>query len=788
MALKTGNSMKIKMNIALAFMLIVGFGTLVVRLYMLQIAQGEFYRSKALSQQMRPTAIPAARGTIYDRNMKTLAASATVFMVTISPAEIKDEQELSKIADFLAPLLELDRDKIIQRGQKKSSYYEILKQRVEKEIADQITEFTLKENIIGVNLVENTKRYYPFGDLCSTVIGFTDNDNRGAYGIESYYNKILSGTPGMVVSAKNAISGNMPFAYDKMFAPVDGNSLVLTIDEVVQHSLEKHLETAVIEHNVKNRAVAIAMDVKTGAVLGMTTKPDFDPNEPSVLQDPDAQARLDAYLQSEEFHMQLAAISDPAEREKEEARLWQLALQDEWYAQWRNKAISDPYEPGSVFKVITSSMALDLGVVRPTGQTFYCPGYQIVAGRRKSCWKAGGHGTINFTEAVKYSCNPAFMTVGAAIGPDNFYTYFDRFGLREPTGIDLPGEAEGIFYNIKTLSKESGEELASSAFGQTFTVTPLQLITAVSAAVNGGKLMQPYVVSQVLDPGGNVVSTTEPTVRRTVMSEESSRLIADILEHVVADADGSGRYSYVPGYRIGGKTGTSEKLDAKEDGEVTKRISSFLGVSPSNDPQVAVLVMLDEPHMQNVYGSIIAAPVVGAIFSDIMPYLGVDPQYTEKELTQKEVAVPFVTGKILHDAIADLTMRGLKYKTVGEGVSVVRQLPSSSEVMPKGGTVILYTDQNQEIAQVTVPNVVGLTAQQANRTILNTKLNVKTVGEASDEGARVLSQYPAAGTLIDEGTVITISFTEHLEEADKKPEKPTPAPPQQQEGESNEAA
>lgn len=750
---QSSRRMKIKMNIVLALLVLVGFGVLIGRLYQLQLVDGEMYQAKALKQQLRPTAISAQRGTIYDRNMKTLAASATVWTVTLSPAELKDADQLSKIADFLAPLLGVEREKIIERGQKTASYYEIIKQKVDDTTADAILRFCDENKINCVNLVEDSRRYYPYGSLASTVLGFTTSENKGAYGIESNYEKILAGTPGMVVSAKNAKSGNMPYSYDREYDPVDGNSIVLTIDEVIQHSLERHLETAVIEHNVNNRAVGIAMDVNTGAILGMATKPDFDPNEPNILCDPKAIAEIAA------FDEQIAAASgEEAERLKSE-RL--DALGKAQFAQWRNKAISDPYEPGSVFKIITASMALDTEVCRPTGEYYTCPGFHIVAGRRKACWKAAGHGTIDFTQAVKFSCNPAFMMIGAKVGPRNFYDYFERFGLREPTRIDLPGEADGIFYDYDTLAKETGEELASSSFGQTFKVTPIQICTAVAAAVNGGRLMQPYVVSQVLDPEGNIVSTTEPVVKRQVISEQTSETMRGILEKVVGDPDGSGKNAYVPGYRVGGKTGTSEKLDAKEGGEVTRRIASFMGIAPSNDPQVLVLVILDEPQMQNIYGSVIAAPVVGAIMSDILPYLKVEPQYTEAELSNIEVKVPYVTGGVVHDALSALTARGLSYKLVGDGVNVTGQIPSSGTECPKGTKVILYTDGAQPADPAEVPDVLGLSAQQANRTILNAGFNIRLMGaDIEGKGVMAVLQDPLPGTAAQEGTIVTVTFAD----------------------------
>ena len=744
---QSSRRMKIKMNIVLALLVLVGFGVLIGRLYQLQLVDGEMYQAKALKQQLRPTAISAQRGAIYDRNMKTLAASATVWTVTLSPAELKDADQLSKIADFLAPLLGVEREKIIERGQKTASYYEIIKQKVDDTTADAILRFCDENKINCVNLVEDSRRYYPYGSLASTVLGFTTSENKGAYGIESNYEKVLAGIPGMVVSAKNAKSGNMPYSYDREYEPVDGNSIVLTIDEVIQHSLERHLETAVIEHNVNNRAVGIAMDVNTGAILGMATKPDFDPNEPNILCDPKALAEIAV------FDEQIAAASgEEAERLKSE-RL--DALGKAQFAQWRNKAISDPYEPGSVFKIITASMALDTEVCRPTGEYYTCPGFHIVAGRRKACWKAAGHGTIDFTQAVKFSCNPAFMMIGAKVGPRNFYDYFERFG------IDLPGEADGIFYDYDTLAKETGEELASSSFGQTFKVTPIQICTAVAAAVNGGRLMQPYVVSQVLDPEGNIVSTTEPVVKRQVISEQTSETMRGILEKVVGDPDGSDKNAYVPGYRVGGKTGTSEKLDAKEGGEVTRRIASFMGIAPSNDPQVLVLVILDEPQMQNIYGSVIAAPVVGAIMSDILPYLKVEPQYTEAELSDIEVKVPYVTGGVVHDALSALTARGLSYKLVGDGVNVTGQIPSSGTECPKGTRVILYTDGTQPADPAEVPDVLGLSAQQANRTILNAGFNIRLVGaDIEGKGVMAVLQDPLPGTAAQEGTIVTVTFAD----------------------------
>ncbi len=745
----TSNKMRLRLNIVIFLMAVAAMAVLIGRLFYIQIYEGEKWQGRAISQQMRAMQISAERGVIYDTNMKTLAASATVWDVIVSPAQLKGPEELELIADYLSELLEVDREKIIERGQRTYSYYEVIKSKVEKDIADEINAFILKHRLNSVNLVENTRRYYPYGSLASTVLGFTGSDNNGAYGLEAYYNKTLSGLPGVRTSAKNAKGADMDFLYEQRFEPQPGNSIVLTIDEAVQHIVEKHLEAAVVEHNVEARACAIVMDVNTGAILAMATKPDFDPNEPRVIADPHVAEQL----------AQLKLEVDENEYLK--------ALGEAQFAQWRNKAISDPYEPGSVFKILTSAMALDLEVTKPTGNYFYCPGFHVVAGRRKACWKAAGHGSIDFTQAVKFSCNPAFMMLGERIGAENFYTYFDRFGLLSTTGIELPGEADSIFYSMDLLGKKSGEELASSAFGQTFKVTPIQLITAVSAAVNGGNLMEPYIVKQVIDANGNVVETTQPSVRRQVISAESSKTLAEILHKVVSDPDGSGRYAYVPGYRVGGKTGTSEKIDQSVDGVVKERISSFLGIAPSDDPQYAVLVMLDEPHLQNIYGSIIAAPVVGNIFKEILPYLGVEPHYTEKELQNLDVSTPQVTGGLVSDAQRQATAKGLKIRVVGEGDTVVRQVPASGQPIPRGSTIILYTQETEQSTTVTVPNVVGMSGAAANAAIVNAGLNIKVGGIDIDSvGSVAYSQTPYAGTVVEAGTVVTVLFTSTTPEAD----------------------
>lgn len=739
MAKNPSVKMKKRMLLVIVVLTVIGFTTLVSRLFKLQLVDGEMYQQRALAQQMRSTSITAARGSIYDTNGKILAKSATVWTVYISPAEIKDEETLQKIASKLSELLGVSEETIIERGQNKSSYYEIIKKKVEKEVADQITQFASDENIKGINLEPDIKRYYPYNNLASTVLGFVNDENIGAYGLESYYNDTLSGSDGKVVSIKNAWGTDMPYRYQELYEAQDGNNLVLTIDVTIQQIVERYLEVAVKENNVSNRATAIVMDVETGAILAMATKPDFDPNNPNEITDPLALERLNA-------------IEDKTSEE------YKTALLEEQYEQWRNKAISDPYEPGSVFKIITASSALETGVVT-MDSNFYCTGSHVVSGTTIRCWKHGGHGAQTFVDAVKNSCNPAFMMIGASLGAENLYNYVDNFGLLEKTNIDLPGEATGIFHSFDTLNKPGGVELASTSFGQTFKVTPIQLLTAVTAAVNDGKLMQPYIVKQVTDVNGNVISTTEPKVVRQVVSEEVSEQIRYILEQVVVS--GSGKVAYRPGWRIGGKTGTSEKLDQlDENGQTDAWISSFFGFAPANDPKISVLVLLDEPHVDNVYGSVIAAPVVGNIINEVLPYLGVEPQYTEEEKQDGEVTVPYVLNMESADASSAIIQKGLNFILKGDGGKIIKQLPEAGVSIEKGGTVIIYTDEEETTETVKVPNVIGLSPQRATSVILNSDLNIKIEGiEGESENSVATVQSHDEGEEVLPGTVITVTFS-----------------------------
>lgn len=737
--------------VAVVFAVIIS-SILIGRLYKLQIVEGDKYQKLAIEQQMKSKEIAPQRGTIYDRNMKPLAQSASAWTVIADPSRItgdEDDKEAEKrlVAKHLSEILDIDEQKIYDKCSVDGSNWVMLKKRVDKETADKITKFTSDNKIRCVSLEYDTKRVYPFGDIASAILGFVNFDGNGAVGIEAYYNKILSGTPGQITSIQNGKSKDMPYRYQELYEAKDGNSIVLTIDSTIQQFLERELETAIIEFGVRDGATGIVMDTKTGEILAMASMPDFDPNDPQTLTDKLAIQELE--------EMKKSANSEEGKKE------YQSKVDEKKQIQWKNRVVSEPYEPGSVFKLITCAGALDCGAVN-LNSSFYCAGHFEVAGRLIHCWKLSGHGQQNLTQAVQNSCNPAFIQIGQKMGAENFYHYFDAFGLTQRTGIDLPSEAESIYHSEKNLGIA---QLSSSSFGQTFKVTPIQLISGVSAAVSGGKLMQPFVVKQIVDAEGNVIEVKDPVVKRQVIPEETSKVVAQ-LGRAVVDG-GSGRRAGVLGYEIGGKTGTSEKLDLYDENgvRIKEHILSFLGFAPADDPQVAILVTLDDPSLANVYGSSSAAPVVGAVFKEVLPYLGIEPKTQPGE---KEIRVPYLIGQKPHDAQSELTLKGLDSEIVGDGLTVLRQVPAVGEKIPMNGKVILYTTDTTEIQKVTVPNVIGLTAQEANRTILNTGLNIKIDPENLKGDNKVVSyQFPQGGEQVDIGSVVEIKCKDQVEKKEQ---------------------
>lgn len=733
-----GPTQKIKnrLNRVVIALILLGFTAVLVNLFYESVIKSDFYQTKALENQMRDITVTGKRGTIYDRNMKAIARSATVWTVFISPNDlnaIKDETERENqralIAENLSTILEVEKDSIIEKSKKKN-YYEVIKKKVEEPEVDEIRAFAKEHDISCVHLVEDSKRYYPYNELASSVIGFTGSDNQGLYGIEAKYDEYLTGTPGRIVSAKNANGTDMPLTYEKMYEPKDGNSLVLTLDYSIQNFLEKALDATVSQFNPANRAAGIVMNVNTGEILAMSSKPDFNLNEPYEITDSALAATLEG-------------LEGDALKEARSAA---------WERQWRNKAITELYEPGSVFKVVTASAALEEKKVT-MDTSFHCTGSKKVASETMHCHVRSGHGTENFAQAVVNSCNPAFIEIGQMLGADLFTKYVRSFGLTtgSKTGIDLPGEQACQTYSDG--SAMSIVDLASCSFGQSNVVTPIQMITVMAAVVNGGKLVTPHVVQKILDEDGNVVKNVETEVKRQVISEETSEAMRPLLEGVVAANGGSN--AYVKGYRIGGKSGTSQK---KNDAVNKKYISSFCTFAPVDDPEIAVLIVVDEPDVsKGYYGSVVAGPACASVMADTLPYLGYEPQYTEEELAQQEVPVGNYVGMDILKAQNEVTNDRLKAFVKGSGNTVVKQVPTRGTSLSQQGKVILYTEEDAAETTVTVPKLVGLSPSAANTVLTNLHLNIKLNGGAANAtGAKVVSQSVGEGEKVPIGTVIEV--------------------------------
>lgn len=708
--------------VAIYGLILLGMAVLLVRTAYWQFLKGPSLKQEAIEQQTRDSIVSSERGTIYDRNYKVLAQSASTNMVCVVPVNIETEEDAQRVASALSDILEVDYDKVLKLCQK-NTYYEIIKRRVEAEEVEKIRAL----NLPGIRLDEDTKRYYPNGNLASHVIGFTGDDNQGLDGVEMVFDSVLKGTAGRIITAKSANGTDMPYEYEQYTDPVQGSDLVLTLDETIQHFAEKHLDMAVAETNVQSGAAAIVMNPKTGEILAMATKPDYDLNQPMTLTDE-------------------AVLEGLSELEGEE---YSEAYATELRKIWRNKAVVDTYEPGSTFKSVVAASALEEAVVG-LGDGFFCGGSKTVSGVEIHCHNRSGHGAESFEQGVQNSCNPVFMEIGARLGWDKFYKYYKSFGFGDITGFELPGEAEGIFFGKQQMHDL---ELATSSFGQGFNVTPLQMITAMSALANGGYLMKPYIVKQINDENGNAVKVTEPTVVRQVVSAETSRIMRDVLESVVSD--GGGKNAYVKGYRVAGKTGTSEK----QPRGMQKYVASFLGFAPADDPQLACIVLLDEP-VGEYYGSMIAAPVVGRIMEDSLRYLGVERQYSEGEASS-EISMPDVTGKTTEEAANALVGQGLRYHVAGTGEGkVTAQMPRAGTAVRKDAICVLYTEGTEE-EKTMVPDVVGLSISEANAGLANANLNfmLRGTGKLDANGIlRAVGQEPAAGTEVPQGTVVQVEF------------------------------
>lgn len=705
----------------------------------IMIIKGEEYQNDASEQQLYDSLVTAPRGDIYDRNMQVLATSSTAWTVYITPNGIKKlkdpneaEQVRKVIAENLSEILDMEYDTIYDYTGK-NSYYVIVKKKVEKSVADEVRKFIADneelEIVKYVGLDETTKRYYPNEHLASVVLGFVGSDDQGLAGIESYYDNDLTGVAGRVVAAKNAAGTDMPFTYEKVEEATKGKSLVLTLDSYVQYTAEKYLEAAIADNKIAERGAAVVMNVKTGAILAMAVKGDFDPNEPFKLSEAD-QKKVD---------------ETAGEEEKQKLKTELLNRQ------WRNKAVSDTYEPGSVFKVVTASIALEENLINKNS-SFFCNGHATVAGQGYRCHKTSGHGSQNLEKAISNSCNPAFITIGQLIGVDTFSKYFKAFGLTEKTGIDLPGEATSTYHKQENMGPV---ELASSSFGQTFNLTPMQLITAVSAAVNGGYLVQPHLVEKKLDENGKVVESASTSYKRQVISETTSATMRELMEFV---SNNGAKNALVPGYRIGAKTGTSQKLSKiLATGDKYLYIGSCATVAPIDNPEIAVFVMLDEPKGDKYYGGVISAPVNSKIMEDVLPYLGYEPSYSEEELKKLSLTVPGTVGCTVAEAKGKVTAAKLEYKVVGSGEKVIRQLPEEGSKVITGGIVILYTEETAG-TKVTVPNLTGLSATEVNTKAASAGINIEFSGNTNTGGIKSYKQSIAEGTSVDAGTIVTVYF------------------------------
>ena len=734
-----------------AALVFVGFGAVVISLFRWQIVRGEEMSIAALDQSLRSTTLSAMRGTIYDATGKVLAQSASVWTVVLEPAYFADyddpEGARQKVASGLAAILDMDEEEVYEKTQG-SSYFVYLKRRVETSVRDEINEFLEAEGISsGVRLIEDYKRYYPYGTVASTVLGFTGTDGQGLEGLELQYDTQLRGTAGRLISSRNALGTDMPFEYEQYVEAQDGNNLVLTIDETVQSILEKYLAEGVDQFNVKNGAVAIMMDVNTGAILGLATTPTYDPNDPFTIYDEDLQAQIDA-LSGEEQDQ---------------------AFNDAQLKQWRNKAVSDTYYPGSVFKMCTYAMGLEEGVV--TEQTTYtCTGSVLVDGWDDPihCWRHSGHGLETFRDGLCNSCNPYTIYIGQLLGGETFAKYREAFGFTESTGIDLPGEAVTLYHSaIELINTPSN--LAVESFGQNFSITPLHMITAAAAIANGGYLVTPHVVDRVVDQDGNIVQTADTSYRRQVISEEPSAAITDILQQNVESGSATG--GYVAGYRICGKTGTSEKVDKWNEDRTQdmEYIASYCGFAPAEDPQYALLVFFDEPDddTNGGYngGNAVAGPYFAKMMEEILPYLGVEAQYNEEEYANLDTVAPTVTGLTLEEAYAKLEEAGLTYSVIGDesdsSITVTAQVPEAGGAVPKDGQVVLYTNGYDEASTyVTVPNFLGYDVTNASYLASINGLQISVSGSSSST-ATVTAQSVADGEQVQQGTVITLTFVDN---------------------------
>ena len=712
---------------------VVMFVLLFFRLFDLQITRHEELQGKAVNQQTRRTVVTANRGTIYDAGGNILAISSSAETIILSPLEIDNavndtEDPVSwtkeSLAAGLAEILGKDASAIRKRMDNVKSQYEVIQLRADEDTAAKVRSYVDENKIAGVHLVADTKRYYPYGSLAAQVIGFVGDENTGLYGLEAYYEKELEGQSGLVISSKDQAENDMLYTYEQYFAAKNGSDLTLTLDTTIQYYLEKGIESMVDKFSAANGASGIVMDARTGGILAMASYPNYDLNDFLTVSDQTLQERI----------------------ERGESTVADMQL-----LQWRNKALNDTYEPGSTFKILTLSAALEEGVVDKT-TTVNCGGSVNISGYTIHCSNKNGHGLQTLVQSVGNSCNPAFINYGLRIGSEKFYEYMRSFGLMNTTGIDLGGEAVGVFAADSSFTQL---DLACYAFGQNFTVTPLALIAAQAACVNGGYLHTPYLVERITDSDGNVTYRHDDTPVRQVISEQTSATVRECLEYVVAS--GTGKNGQVAGYRIGGKTGTADK------GQTGDVVVSFLCFAPADDPQVIMLITMDTPSRATgtyVSGGNMVAPTASTVMAEILPYLGVEPSYSAEELLGMDTTVPNVIGMSVEEAKTKLKDRALSYKIVGDGETITDQTPAGGAIIPGKSSVILYVGEEKSTDKCVVPHLIGKTPSEANTTATAAGLLIRFSGTTGSESSsvRVLSQSIDEGTEVEAGTVITVQL------------------------------
>ena len=722
--------------ILILLILVLGFGAAVLRLTYLTTVQSSELQESAVDLQLADTTVSAKRGTIYDANGNVLAESASVWQVVMSPVNFKNDKQRQAAAKGLSEIFDLEYNDVLD-DTKQQSHYVVVKRRIESDEREKVLELidTLKKDYSCsgvIQLLDDYKRYYPKNSLASSVIGFTGSDDQGLEGIEYEYDSYLSGTPGRIITAQNARGTDMPFRYEQNVESEDGNNVYLTIDETIQSICEKYMQKGVEDNNVLNKGVCIAMDVNTGAILAMVTTDGYDLNNPYELSAKDKK-KIKSTAKSKQAEAESAALSN----------------------MWRNKAVADTYMPGSVFKMCVASAALEENLVNEK-TSFTCTGSISVEGETIHCSNISGHGTQNFVEVISNSCNPAFIQIGQMLGAGKFRQYYQGFGFSDKTGIDLPGEAEDSFWKE---GKMGGVDLAVASFGQNFTITPIQMITACAAVSNGGYVVQPHVVSKITDSKGNVIKSVDKKIKRQVISDDTSKKMNEYLEYNT-ERQGAAA-GYISGYKVAGKTGTTEKRGVTkfESSFSEDYISSFCGYAPADDPQIAMLVFFDTPDGDAYYGSQISSPVFINIMSEVLPYLDVKTSYTDEELGYVDASAGDYTGVSVDEAKTAVEADGFTATVKGNGSTVISQIPTVSSGLQKGGSIVLYTDSNSQSETVSVPSLIGLSPDEVNDVASAYGLNVSFSGATTSSGTSS-SQNIEAGTSVSPGTVITVSFAD----------------------------